>query len=544
MSTAVKLPVWGTVSVSWRLSVVHWRRLVRIFWLPAVLLPAIDYLWWAGYTPVYEMYPPHSADLESGTLELAGIQYVSPPFAVLTVLELLHAAVIVPGMVAWHRFLMSGRDSAEPQAAFLQQPGRAEIRYLAYGVAIIAIVLVVYEALQLFGAILPDPRSQDWAPLLRALFAYASVPVAIYPGLRLALVLPDGASGGPTSPDRSVVATSGNGWRLVAAFSGTALLPGIVYVLSRANLWLPTAAGPHYRPVIDPATAFVQLAFAVLAASCLSVAAHTLRAGKNTAGSTASGTAPTVGVPIYETIYASYAFLFRNLPTTLRFAFVPAIYCLGASAMLAHLPFGSVPSILFPAIWLAKTAIYLPAVAVAAVPLHRLILTGEEPRPVPPLPRFGRKEWRYVLRLSVLCALMAAAFAVAVFGSQLHPLVGFYVGWPAILAALVLSALMSLSLPAISIGRDVGLRDSCAISRASRISFTAVLSGVQLPGVLVALFVTNIENAVMTDSIVWDIAAVAGTIVQIMICATALSFCYLRMGGMDNGNGVTQSHAR
>lgn len=563
------LPVWRVIALSWRLPFLHRLTLLRILWLPLLLLIALDFAiaqvnriepilgsvlfssdeeWILidpsaetpdGYTRLTdedddvfivrpgERPPPDSPTVTDGSM--GGSMQLN------FLLELLRLAILAPIMVAWHRTVQPSSGAGRPAGAMPLRLGRAEFRYLGFG-ALLAMATAVLGSFFSFpigmlgSGLLQAGLSGFWFILILSTLSLAP---ASYPAMRMSPILPLRAAGDPRAPDEVWRMTRGNGWRLVLAMGLTGLPLGYLALISRFNAAFSTTGQGLYFEI---AAVILLPAFAILAASCLSVATRLLDAGAEdeVARDDASGR-----LPVWPTITDAFGFLFANWRTALRLGWIAVLVSFVIDLLFDQLlgllsDYGLIAVALIDFV---ATAAYVPAIAIAVVPWHRMILLRQQPGGV----RLGARERRYILWAVLLSAIYlgviwAAYLPTGLFGTVPFPFNLIYIAGSFVAVAGFL--LLSPILPAVAVDGRADLKRAFALSEGNRLRFVIVSIAVWVPSIL---FVGVLPETVFDGyrAYLLDLIYNAVYVFDAMITATALSLCYHRLGGMDGGGMET-----
>lgn len=250
-------------------------------------------------------------------------------------------------------------------------------------------------------------------------------------------------------------------------------------------------------------------------------------------------------LPVLRTIADSFLFLFANWRLALRVGWVAVLVTIAVNVLFGRLAGAgewSVPWRVFFGYLLMLA--YVPAIAAAVVPWHRLILLNERPAGA----RLGRRARSYILRVTLLymfvwaadwliylSALMTVeppagqdvlAGLLAILTSYIH-----VAGYLAVYAGFLL--LMPI-LPAVAADRYRGVKQAFDLSRGNRLRLIAISLAVLLPSYMVLWAIDRLAGGAFDGHGAYLRSAVYAVnyIFQALIAATALSLCYHRMGGM------------
>lgn len=226
MGNVGKLPLWETFIGSYGFVWKHWRDLIRIGWLPLLLVFLA-----ALYFGSFDMAGAKDPDLAAGGQGiLEGL-----------VGALVQGAISVFLLVSWHRLVMREYRAAGDvwAKASLVTFGRRGAVYFLQMLLLSIIFLVIFlvasfvaEILLVFGYLLlgGDPAMQGGAADMGAIKQNASFVVlgylalligmfpAFYTSLRLSLALPETATADVAGRlSHSWAVSAGNGWRMVFA---------------------------------------------------------------------------------------------------------------------------------------------------------------------------------------------------------------------------------------------------------------------------------------------------------------------------------------
>ena len=560
MTEGGKLPVWKTVSIAWRLPVVHWRALIRIVWLPLLLLFALDLAIdqatrstpklivsseeWQPVDPSVETPEGHARRINPDgnefiaelPEEVAGQRdnEPGPTVQLMLIPELLRLALIVPVMVAWHLVLWPSSETGRGGGVMPLKLGMREFRYLGLG-ALLFLATIVFSlwTYPLFVSVLKFSstwKSGFWVILGQFLW----LAIVSYPALRLSPVLVLWARGDARSLDEIWRMTRGNGWRLVIVMALSGLPLAYLATISRFNTGF---FGFDTSLLFEFGSVVLLLALGIVTASCLSVAAHVLL--NEVAEETASDQASTK-LPVWQTITDAYAFLFENRGYALRFGWIAVAATFVLGLLIGLLPdWGLAGEAL---VGFVELAALVPIIAVVVVPWHRMILLRETPDGI----GFGDREKQYILLALQLYAVYwvfiwityAPAIAVDSLGSSGSVLtLTFLLYMVSGFVALVVFCLFSPVLPAVAVGRYNGLKNAFELSRENRFGFVFVNFAVIMPSVILVWFLPDAlfeGNWAYVGNLIYSIVYVFNG----FIAATSLSLCYHRMGGMQGEAGT------
>lgn len=250
-------------------------------------------------------------------------------------------------------------------------------------------------------------------------------------------------------------------------------------------------------------------------------------------------------LPVLRTIADSFLFLFANWRLALRVGWVAVLVTIAVDllfGLLAGAGEWSLPwGVFFE--FLGMLA-YVPAIAAAVVPWHRLILLNERPAGA----RLGRRGRSYILRVTLLYIFVWAALWMIYLFSQMTggPRAGhdlpvsliailagyiYFAGYLAVYAGFLL--LMPI-LPAVAADRYRGVKQAFDLSRGKRLRLIAISLAVLLPSYMVLWVIDRLAGGAFDGHGAYLSYAVGAVnyVFQALIAATALSLCYHRMGGM------------
>lgn len=221
MPMAARLPVWRSIADIYAFIAGHPRDLVRIGWLPFLLL--------VGLGVGFGTFAPKAATTVTEWADLS-------PFLVDWLFgSLLQGAIAVVVLVAWHRFVMRalGQAASPGRLGRPRVPGARELLYFAQMFGLSLLFLAVFAVSALIAAVvlhlafwlLGETGLQGYAGTDRdaayVAIGYVAVLIglvpAFYAALRLALALPETAVSNHAGRfAQSWAATAGNGWRMTA----------------------------------------------------------------------------------------------------------------------------------------------------------------------------------------------------------------------------------------------------------------------------------------------------------------------------------------
>jgi len=220
----VKLPVWRTVVDSYRFIASHKMDVVRIGWLPLLILFALN-LVFGTFEPVPDMSDPRAA--LGGVVPMMGKALAN---------LLIQSAVAAMTLVVWHRLVMLGRDATGRRVPL--RVGLRELRYFGAWmlISIVFLILVMFVdvviTLAFFLAMIVTQAAMMFAGggvgmalggqgELATRVGWLGMPVAlvvaIYFTIRLSLVLPATATSKAAGFGRAWAVSTGNGARMVVA---------------------------------------------------------------------------------------------------------------------------------------------------------------------------------------------------------------------------------------------------------------------------------------------------------------------------------------
>jgi hypothetical protein len=268
---SVKLPVVDTALASYRFLVDHPRDLLRIGWLPLILVFAVA-LYFGSFDA---MAPAASGQATGWTVVLNGLAG-----------SLVQGAISVIVLVAWHRLVMKDyRIAGLEQQKSGGRPGLREALYflqmLLLSILFLLLWLTVFliaEFVLIFGYLIvgglgaiksasadPEAFGQDPAFVVLGFIAIViGLLPAFYVALRLSLVLPATAT-----EDRrgrlaqAWAASEGNGWRMLFA-TILAMLPIEAFNFGIGYLASGNSGNALYYPLVLLASIGLVIMMAVL----------------------------------------------------------------------------------------------------------------------------------------------------------------------------------------------------------------------------------------------------------------------------------------
>lgn len=220
---APRLPVWRTAIASYRFLAGHPRDLLRIGWLPLLVLFGLN-LAFGTFDPVPDVSDPRAA-----------LSHVGPMMGKALVNLLIQSAVAAVTLVVWHRLVMLGTGVAGGRVPL--RVGVRELRYFGSWmlitivfvilllVADLAIMLAFFLAMIATQAVMMFASGGTGMALggqgdLMTQVGWIGLPVAfvvaVYFTIRLSLVLPATATGKPGGFGRAWLVSTGHGARMVA----------------------------------------------------------------------------------------------------------------------------------------------------------------------------------------------------------------------------------------------------------------------------------------------------------------------------------------
>ena len=249
-------------------------------------------------------------------------------------------------------------------------------------------------------------------------------------------------------------------------------------------------------------------------------------------------------LPVWRTITDSFVFLFANWRHALRVGWVAVLVTI-AVGLLVNLFAGfgelSMPQrVLFGFL---EMMVYVPAIAAAVVPWHRLILLNEGPIGA----RLGRQGRAYILSIMLLYAFFWAGAWLAVIPSLMvrHPapdslpvtllaILAGYISVAGYLAIYVGFLLLAPILPAVAVDRYRGVKQAFDLSHGNRLRLIVISLAALLPGYVVLWAINRLAGGAVDGLEAYLLNAVYAVyfVFQALIAATALSLCYHRMAGM------------
>lgn len=248
-------------------------------------------------------------------------------------------------------------------------------------------------------------------------------------------------------------------------------------------------------------------------------------------------------LPVWRTIADSFVFLLTNWRYALRVGWVAVLVTIAVD-LLFDLPaeFGEWSLLQRVFIGLLKMLACIPAVAAAVVPWHRFILLNERPVGA----RLGRHGRSYILRVTSLYAVCWAVTWLSIIPSAMvgYPaannlpvtmlaILAGYFSFGGYLAASVGFVLLSPMLPAVAVGQYQGVKHALDLSRGRRLRLVAISFAVIFPAYLIVSAIASLGAGIFVGYGAYLLNAVHAIyfVFQALIAATAVSLCYLRLGG-------------
>lgn len=254
-------------------------------------------------------------------------------------------------------------------------------------------------------------------------------------------------------------------------------------------------------------------------------------------------------LPVWPTITAVYAFLFRNWREALRIGWLPVVAATALDILLEYLPSGDgLPLFVLALYGFAVRAAYAPVVALAVVPWHRYILLNQRARGGAFVVALSAREGRYVvLSVAIMAIVTSMTWAV--------PLFSFFLGWfswtgsivgafmntagfilylAAIAASFYVFAMLALALPAVATDRDGSLRSAVQLGHRNGWRLVLVTLAALAPYYAYYLVMINLPDAAFEGpwGLAWTLVYRVFYVFEAFIAATALSFCYRALGGL------------
>lgn len=225
-ATGARIPVWRTVTDSYRFLAAHPRDMLRVGWLPLIAL--------FGFNVLLGTFEPRP-ELDDPTVALSQI---GPLLGIVVVNVLVQSAIAAMTLVIWHRFVMQGFDIKGPAARL--RLGAGELKYLARWMLISLLFLLIMftadllivvtamlgmlsvQAIAFFstqgqGAGMELGVQGEQLSLIGKFGLLPAAMIAIYFTTRLSLVLPATATGKTAGFARAWQVSEGNGLRMVLA---------------------------------------------------------------------------------------------------------------------------------------------------------------------------------------------------------------------------------------------------------------------------------------------------------------------------------------
>ena len=251
-----KLPILRTVARVYRFIAAHPADLIRIGWLPLLLLLG------AGI----------GLDIASdGDADSASTQFIGK----VALASLLQGAIGVIMLVAWHRLVMRDYALAATAAA---GPARREIAYFLRVLGLSVLFLIVFLVAFMVAEIVligihwaatgtGQPAGTADPSSAHVLLGFMAVLIGLFPAfyvtLRLSLALPATAVDRDSHFGRSWRASRGNGWRMVMV-TVLAMLPVEAINAGIAFAGKPLRDTPWHLPVLAAGSVTMLVLMAVL----------------------------------------------------------------------------------------------------------------------------------------------------------------------------------------------------------------------------------------------------------------------------------------
>lgn len=515
MAPRVKLPVLRSVKVVWLLPFVHWPDLLRVLWLPFMLVVAAR---------ATESWAAQVLDPQSSLL-LLGI-----PFVFLTT-----SLAVAFSMAAWHRALFP--HPPLPVGLLPIRPGRAMWTYLFFWLVLIFTLFLAWNwGFALFSG---SGDGGERSFVLLYIGAYVPVIPMLYPLLRLGLLLPEVAHEGRADLSVTWQRGVGNGWRLVAIAILTALplkiMAGLAPLLFAGKL-LNVVPPEAVRIIAGGVSALITLLSAILAASLLSVAYQyltRLQEGAAEEGVGWSTESSDGSLPVLRLASSSLAFLGAHLGDAVRLSWLPlAILLLSDAIWALLLPGDDKGGVAYSWIlFIIFKSINGLALTLLLIPWHRLILFGEKPRcsgfSVP-----GKMHVSYAIRLLLMAAVSVAWLQGSgyLFGHLLADtgwrFARMLAVWSCSAIYLYLFSRVASVLPAAAVGETARPAQAWVLTRKRGWRATAVLTLVLIPTLVLSMLMSLVQPTF--ESWPWVISGARQLFVVLITVfwATAVSFVF------------------
>lgn len=268
MGTAPGLPVWDTIVASYRFLSRHPRDLLRLGWLPLLIVTALN-LGFGTFEPA-----PETDDFVT----------MAPLVVDALLIALLQGAVAAVMLVAWHRLaICDARPPARGDGPAALRLGRREVAYLAQMLGLSLLFLAVWIVAFLLAEIVllgayfiasgTSPQNVHelggaTGDITLVTLGYVAMALGLVPAFyvsqRLSLTLPETAVEIRAGEfGRSWAATRGHGWRMVAV-TVLAMLPVEIVNVAFAMAAESAAGSVWHYPLAAAASVALLVTMAVL----------------------------------------------------------------------------------------------------------------------------------------------------------------------------------------------------------------------------------------------------------------------------------------
>lgn len=188
-----RLPVFATVAATYRCVVSNIGALVKIAWLPMLLVAGLSFL---------------NLQYTLGVLENPALPS-SFDIARQFVTNVALALVFVPFATAWHRRAILREDLSSTVIGV--KAGAAELKYCIYGIAVSVLALLVAAALSVLVGVVSSVAQSQALAWIGSLAVFVT---CVFIFIRLCLIFPAAAISAPARLKDSWRATSGSVWRI------------------------------------------------------------------------------------------------------------------------------------------------------------------------------------------------------------------------------------------------------------------------------------------------------------------------------------------